>query len=90
MQQLKESPGRGSLNLDSGIGGFHGFVLANLGHMQEMCREQILGDQELIRDIEAGREAPDEEVRDRLRFTRGIVEWLGMDSIPFSDGAVVV
>ena len=52
----------------------------NMHHFREMVREQILGDQELLRHAVSGREDPEIrwEVGTRLRFVRELADLCGL------------
>jgi hypothetical protein len=53
-------------------------------HIREMTRQQILGDRELLRDIDAGREVSFErqQVVDRLFFVERLAQYCGLELPP--------
>lgn len=59
-------------------------------HVQEICRQQILGDRELLRDIDAGRETELDRglVVDRLFFVERVAHLAGLElpPLPLDEG----
>lgn len=66
-----------------------GLVRDDLPHLREMVRQQLLGDRELLRDIDAGREDPRRrtDVIDRLQFVEDLALRVGV--LPFLTGTEI-
>lgn len=62
----------------------------DLPHVREMVRQQLLGDRELLRDIDAGREDPRRRtgVIDRLQFVEGLALRVGV--LPLLTGTEIL
>lgn len=59
----------------------------DIRHIREICRQQILGDRELLQDIDAGRETDvdRQEAIDRLFFVERAATHAGLELPPLLD-----